>query len=243
MARRVVQFLVALSLVTQIALPGSFIQSGAQAFTGNAAPIGWIPTFLPPTNPQKLSDLEKAYLDVFSILKEDNACSRFYGGAPAISALNELFAKLHPTYLDRTIAIRMSGRTTMFQNNLTKFTFRVFDKAEINLSGAFYRSNGPSERRIPLVGGLQPNTRASRIVVLLHELGHMVHNVENKEQWLLPDDGTDQKLSINNTEMVLGVCRKDIDAIGRVNSAQLLLISGGSERSEQALVRAATPQL
>jgi|GEM_PF-1489005 len=243
MARRVVQFLVALSLVTQIALPGSFTQSGAKAFTVNNVPIGWAPTFLPPSNPEKLSDIEKAYLDVFSILKEDNDCSRFYGGAPAISALNELFAKLHPTYLDKTIAIRMSGRTTMFQSNMTKFTFRVFDKAEVNLAGAFYKGNGPYERRIPLVGGLQPNTRASRIVVLLHELGHMVHNVENREQWLLPDDGNNQTLSINNTELVLGVCRKDIDAIERVNSAQLLLNSGSSGRSEQALVRAATPQL
>jgi hypothetical protein len=243
MARRVVQFLVVLSLVTQIALPGSFIQSGAKAFTVNVPPLGWTPTFLPPSNPQKLNDLEKAYLDVFSILKEDNACSRYYGGAPAISALNELIAQLHPTYIDRTIAIRMSGRTTLFQSNLTKFSFRVFDKAEINLAGAFYKGNGPFERRIPLIGSLQPNTRASRIVVLLHELGHMVHNVENQGQWLLPDDGSDQKLSLDNTEVVLKVCRKDIDAIERVNSAQLLLNSGGAERSEQAVVRTAVSQL
>lgn len=171
-------------------------------------------------DPKKLSVLEKAYLDVFTILNEESSCSRFYGGPPAIAALNELVQKLQPTYLDRNVAIRMKGSMTIFQSYRTNFSFRVFDKVELNLEGAFYRSNTPGERRIPLIGKYQPNTRESRVVVLLHELGHMVRG-KNKT-WLFSDDGDDRSLSQKNSEIVIHACQDQIDAIGKLTPVQQL---------------------
>jgi hypothetical protein len=86
---------------------------------------------------RKLNDLDKAYLDAFTILRDDNACSRFYGGPSAIEALNELVRNLRPAYLEKHIAVRMSGQTTMFRNAVTGFSYRMFDKAELNMAGSF----------------------------------------------------------------------------------------------------------
>ncbi len=178
------------------------------------------PGVLTSTDPRKLNELDKAYLDAFTILRENNACSRLYGGPPAIEALNELVRQLRPTYLDQNIAIRMSGTTTVFQNNRNGFYFRMFQKAEINLGGPFYRGNSPWGRKIPLVGKFQPNTRETRIVVLLHELGHLVRTEDDR--WVLSDDGEDTNLSVKNTEYVVGVCRKELESIGKMTATEQL---------------------
>ena len=169
---------------------------------------------------RKLNDLDKAYIDVFTILREDNSCSRIYGGPAAIEALNELMLKLRPAYLDRNIAVRMSGETTMYRNAVTGFSFRMFEKAELNMAGSFYRSNAPSEHRIPLVADFQPNTRRTRVALLLHELGHLVRGTDKK--WVLLDDGRDLGLSVKNTEYIVDVCRKEIDFVSRMSVAQQL---------------------
>ena len=169
---------------------------------------------------RKLNDLDKAYLDAFTILRDDNACSRLYGGPVAIEALNELMRVARPSYLDRQIAVRMSGATTLYRNAVTGFSFRMFEKAEINKEGAFYRGNSPSQQRVPSVGRYQPNTRQTRVTLLLHELGHLVRGVD--KQWLLSDDGHDRELSEKNTMYILDVCRDDIEAVTRMTFAQQL---------------------
>jgi hypothetical protein len=169
---------------------------------------------------RKLNDLDKAYLDVFTILRGDNACSRLYGGPGAIEALNELMRVVRPAYLDRQIAVRMSGETTMYRNGATGFSFRMFEKAEINMLGSFYRGNTPSERRVPVVADFQPNTRRTRVALLLHELGHLVRRFDQK--WVLSDDGHDLELSAKNTVYVVDVCRKEIDAVTRMTATEQL---------------------
>lgn len=169
---------------------------------------------------ENLNDLERAYLDVYTILRDDNPCSRLYGGAAAIEALNEMVRVLRPAYIDRNIAVRMSGTTTMFRNASNGFSFRVFEKVEINKQGSFYRSNSPSEHRIPLVADYQPNTRKTRVALLLHELGHLVRGADKK--WVLSDDGNDIDLSIRNTEYVVDVCREEIEYVTRLTVAQQL---------------------
>lgn len=169
---------------------------------------------------RKLNELDKAYLDAYTILRDDNACSRLYGGPAAIEALNELVRTLRPAYIDRHIAVRMSGETTIFRNAVTGFSFRLFEKAEINLGGSFYRSNAPSERRVPLVADFQPNTRKTRVALLLHELGHLVPGPDGK--WLLKDDGDNLDLSVRNTEHVVDVCRDEIESVTRMTVAQQL---------------------
>lgn len=169
---------------------------------------------------RKLNELDKAYLDAYTILREDNACSRLYGGPVAIEALNELFRMVRPAYLERHIAVRMSGETTMYRNAITGFSFRMFEKAEINMAGSFYRGNSPSERRVPLVADFQPNTRKTRVALLLHELGHLVRGEDKK--WVLSDDGNDLELSEKNTQRVVEVCRKDIEAVTRMTVVEQL---------------------
>ena len=100
---------------------------------------------------RKLNELDKAYLDVYTILREENACSRIFGGPNSIEALNELVRTLRPAYLERHIAVRMSGETTLFRNAVSGFSYRMFEKAEINMTGSFYRSNTPSQHQVPLV--------------------------------------------------------------------------------------------
>ena len=169
---------------------------------------------------RKLNDLDKAYLDAFTILREDNACSRLYGGPVAIEALNELMRVVRPSYLDRNIAVRMSGATTLYRNAVTGFSFRMFEKAEINKEGSFYRGNMPSRERVPQVANYQPNTRQTRVALLLHELGHLVRGADKR--WLLLDDGHDRELSEKNTKYIVGVCRDDIEAVTRMTVAQQL---------------------
>jgi len=169
---------------------------------------------------RKLNDLDKAYLDAFTILRDDNSCSRLYGGTGAIEALNELMRVLRPAYLDRHIAVRMSGQTTIYRNAVSGFTFRMFEKAELNMVGSFYRGNTPTERRVPFVADFQPNTRRTRVALILHELGHLVRGADKK--WVLLDDGHDLELSARNTVLVVDACRDQIESVTRMKVAQQL---------------------
>lgn len=177
-------------------------------------------TLLASKDERRLNELEKAYLDAYTILRDDNACSRLYGGPAAIEALNEMVRVLRPAYLDRHIAVRMSGTTTMFRNGSSGFSFRMFQKAEINMLGSFYRSNTPSEHSIPRIADFQPNSRKTRVALLLHELGHLVRGTDKK--WVLSDDGNDMDLSVKNTEYVVDVCRDEIEHATRMTVAQQL---------------------
>ncbi len=169
---------------------------------------------------RKLNDLDKAYVDAFTILRDDNACSRMYGGPGAVQALNELMGILRPAYLDRSIAVRMSGITTMFRNAQTGFSYRMFAKAEINMNGSFYRGNTPLAGHVPMVADYQPNTRKTRVALLLHELGHLVRG--NDKKWVLSDDGNDLDLSAKNTEHVVKVCRDEIESVTNMTVAEEL---------------------
>ena len=180
------------------------------------APASLMPSALKTTDPRKFSPIDIAYLDTFTILSNDNQCSQFFGGRYAVSALTELVQHLKPKYFDGNITIRMSGDTTTFQSQATGFSFRMFDKAEVNLGGSFFRNNGRGS-----VSNLFPaNTRETRVVVLLHELGHLVRNA--KREWLLPDDGASAVLSLANTERVVSVCRQQIDSLSKVSVAEQL---------------------
>ena len=179
---------------------------------------GWspVPVALTSKDHKRLGLLDRAYLDAFTILNNENQCSQLFGGRFAISALNELVLQLKPRYLDKNIAIRMSGKITTFQNNRTGFSFRLFEKAEINLSSSFFRSS----EHFFVVSNLQPNTRETRVVVLLHELGHLVKSPENR--WVLPDDGKDSSLSLENTRQVISVCREQIESLSKLGTEQQL---------------------
>jgi hypothetical protein len=178
------------------------------------------PILLQAKDPKKLTALERAYLDVFSILSEDNSCSRFYGGLPATVALTAMVGKLRLTYFDPHIAIRMKGETTIFQDARTGFSFRLFSTAEVNSGGSFYRGNSLYEARLPLIAHFPPNTKEARATILLHELGHLVRTADSL--WLLKDDGTDFDQSRKNTDVVLKFCREQILALDNQSPGEKL---------------------
>ena len=177
---------------------------------------------LPFAGLRKPTLVEKAYLDAYTILKEDNSCSRFYSGPSAISALNQLVRNLTPTYFNRAIALRMRGTTISVQDNRTGRYYRLFEKAEVNLNGAFYKGNSwVSGPRTPPIGYFQPNTREARVTILLHELGHLLTKPD--KDWVLPDDGADPEISRQNTNRVIDACRDQIEALSHLSFEQELV--------------------
>lgn len=179
------------------------------------------PLALTSSDPQKFGLVDLAYLDAFTILIGDNPCSRLFGGPHATSALTELVRQLQPRYLDSKIAIRMSGPITTVQSNATGFSFRLFEKVELNLAGSFFRTRG-SDRKFSISPTYAPNTRQTRVVVLLHELGHLVKTADRR--WVLADDGNNPGLSLRNTEQIVSVCRNDIDRLSSLTPAQELAL-------------------
>ena len=181
--------------------------AGAHASSEDSPDPGWknstpAPLALPRAG--GLTELQKAYLDTYSILSQDNACSNFFGGPGAIDALNGLTQRLQPTFLGKDIAVRMKGKIeTVTTTN--GFWYRLFQKAEINLNGPFYQGNLlPGREIIPNIGKFSPNTREARVTVLLHELGHLV--LTRNGSSLLPDDGDNPLISRENTERIIAVC-------------------------------------
>ncbi|MCA1634348.1 MAG: hypothetical protein LC802_11815 [Acidobacteria bacterium] len=162
---------------------------------------------------EKLAD-EESYMDVYHILKEENSCSRFFGGsAGALEAFNDFARQLRKKALgDGALAIRMKGRYTIYRNNLTGASFRLFEEAAIN-------SNGPFFIRIPFaqaarvhIGRFLIPSRGARALTLLHELGHLVRGADG--EWLLPNDGGDRRLSERNTREVEGRCLEQLMTLG-----------------------------
>jgi hypothetical protein len=146
-----------------------------------------------------------------SILKDDNSCSRFYGGPAAIEVLNRLTQQLVPARFDNYIGLRMMGVTRLAQNHSTRISYRLFEKVELNLNGPFYKGNTVGAQVVPSVGIFQPNTRAARATILLHELGHLIRL--SGDQFLLRDDGNSDAYSRENTSRVISVCFNEINEL------------------------------
>ncbi|MBC7930688.1 MAG: hypothetical protein H7Z38_08975 [Rubrivivax sp.] len=161
---------------------------------------------------EKFAD-KAAYADVFHMLKDDNSCSRFFGGPNrAVEVFNQLARQLRSKSLGAdSIAIRMSGKYTKFYGALTGASYRLFEEAAIN-------SNGPFAMRVPVpwlarrqIGRFPAQTRQARALILLHELGHLIEGADGK--WLLPNDGDDAGLSDQNTRTVEAHCVRQVLAL------------------------------
>lgn len=174
--------------------------------------------FAVPTPLAKLSGdpvFKQAYADVYSILSTDNGCSRFYGGAArAAYVFNQLAATFKSGRVGgNSVAGQMSGEVTHITHAPTGLKFRLFEKAVLNTSGAFYRRQGAkSDERVPRIGGYAPDTREARVLILLHELGHIVRGEGGV--WLLGDDGDDAEASERNTNLVEERCGAQLRALG-----------------------------
>jgi hypothetical protein len=189
---------------------------------GQPAPAALeLPALVPPTlllpAPLPLRDKIKlyraAYLDTYHILSTPNACSEFFGGRVALVALNDLAGQLTTrTFADTRIGMLMTGPTTIVHLNSTGQTYRLFAQVAVNRNGSFFQDNfSTTHGDVPRVGRFAPNTRPARVLILLHELAHLIRRAD--QQWLIPNDGLDEALSRRNTALVAAVCGAELTAL------------------------------
>jgi hypothetical protein len=188
---------------------------------GSGDYVTWSPPPVAPLSPAEPLDAEAleladvgSYVDVYRILREENSCSRFFGGpVRSVHAFNNFARKLRLKYLDqRGVAIRMSGGFVIYHDQRTGARFRLFEESVINTRGPFFTSAapGPLPSRM-LVGRFPVPGKGARALTLLHELGHLVRSPEGG--WLLPNDGGDQRLSERNTREVEERCLEQLMAL------------------------------
>lgn len=157
------------------------------------------------------SPLDQAYQDAISILTKNNSCSRFFGGPNAAEEVLSRLATQVQIHLlrDSQTGIEMSGIFTYFEQTEKHAGYRLFAAATINTRGPFLKAKVfPAEPYVPPVGSFLPNTREARVLMLLHELGHLVRGQNGS--WLIPDDGDSSKLSSQNTALIESQCKAQI---------------------------------
>ena len=158
--------------------------------------------------------LESVYYNTLSILSTSNRCSDFFGGSAAsMEVFTRLMGQVRKDTLSSTVAMRMHGYTTNGEDARTGARYRIFSKVSINTNGPFYkRKTFNSERSVFGVGSFGPNTREVRVLILLHELGHVMRGKDG--DWLLPDDGGNEEISRNNSRKIEAVCGDLIKSLG-----------------------------
>jgi hypothetical protein len=162
---------------------------------------------------RRLTLIDKAYLDAHAILRENNSCSRFFGG-PRISTivLNSLYLRLETSLIENHVGISMNGTFTFVTDAETGVSYRLFKKALVNLTGPFYRSaNYKSQSFFQRIGHYLANTREARVLMLLHELGHLLPGPDGR--WLLPDDGNNHVQVAINTATIMSKCSEQIKSL------------------------------
>ncbi len=182
--------------------------------TRSVDPIERSRTVLPPASALVLEDkvLESVYYNALAILSTNNRCSDFFGGSSAsIEVFSRLMGQVRKDYWAPSVAMRMHGNTVNAEDARTRARYRLFTKVSINANGAFYRrALFRSEQTVPGVGSFRPNTREVRLLILLHELGHMIRGLDGN--WLLPDDGGNESLSRDNSRKIEKVCGDQIES-------------------------------
>ncbi|HEV2861703.1 MAG TPA: hypothetical protein VGX48_11895 [Pyrinomonadaceae bacterium] len=158
--------------------------------------------------------LRGAYLDAYRILRGENPCSAFYGGAAAsLAVLNRMVGAVRKEALEEAgVGMRMSGEVTYYKDTRTGAQFRLFGNMTLNSRGIFYdrtRFRAPRGRGDPVL--LKSDVRQMRVVVLLHELAHLVEGRDGR--WLIPNDGGDGRQSLLNTRAVMERCGSHVKSL------------------------------
>lgn len=203
-------------------------QASAPAFLGDecshdfadlaSSTVEASPTMPLPSAPPSLISQDKvlgsAYYDTVAILTSKNPCSDFFGGPDSVDIFNELVSRIRKDVLSVGIGMRMSGSVTTIHDARTKMNYRLFEKVSLNSRGPFYRNKAAVwEPTVPKVGNFQPNTQEARVLILLHELGHVTKGANG--QWLLPNDGKDEGLSRANSYKIEQVCGDELQSLSK----------------------------
>ena len=205
--------LTALLITTEIAAANVRADAQQKAFyrivkSNNAVSSGM--EFTPAAH-KGVEPLEQAFRDAISILSKNNSCSRFFGDTKTTEEVLRRLAIQFQLHLlrDSRTGIEMSGDFTFFDQTEKHGGYRLFAAATINTAGPFFKAKiFPAEPYVPPVGSFLPNTREARVLMLLHELAHLVKGQNGN--WLIPDDGNAPALSKRNTEVIESQCREQI---------------------------------
>lgn len=164
------------------------------------------------STPITITPLDRAFLDARTILDQSNACSQFFG-TEATHVLTELSKRIEKRASnDHGIAFVMSGPFVTFVNGKNGALYRLFETAEVNMNGPFYKSRVfMTDPFVPHIGSFPPNTRQARVLILLHELAHLIEGSDGK--WLIPDDGGNLYRSRSNTRIVESKCGRQLRAL------------------------------
>jgi hypothetical protein len=164
--------------------------------------------------PARPTLVDKAYADAYTILSGNNSCSDFFGGPRlATVVLNALRLRLETALMQSSaVGIIMSGQIISATDAGTGLAYRLFKKAQVNLTGPFFRSaNNQSQIFFRSIGRYPANTRKARVLMLLHELGHLVPGANGG--WLLPDDAGDHVQVYVNTDTVMARCGEQLESL------------------------------
>lgn len=170
-----------------------------------------------------VAPLEQALQDAIRILSKNNSCSRFYGDTMAARQVLWRLAGQFQIHLlrDSRTGIEMSGNFTYFDQTEEHAGYRLFAAATINSHGPFFKAKVfPAEPYVPHVGMFFPNTREARVLMLLHELGHLIKGANGR--WLIPDDGNSPALSKQNTALIESQCREQILTLSQRAEGQIV---------------------
>jgi hypothetical protein len=164
--------------------------------------------------------LAAAYFSTLRILSTANGCSLFFGGpAASASVFKQMFGKVNKGVFATPVGIQMSGQTTNISNAIFGMEYRLFDKVTINSHGPFYRERfSRSGQRFPRTATFEANTNEVRVLMLLHELGHVMKGGDG--HWLLPDDGKDEGISRLNSQKIRDVCGEQIKALQKYETGR-----------------------
>ena len=163
---------------------------------------------------QSLSQLDQALLDAADVLERDSGCASFYRNPrAALTVLISLVDRLHIEPMANVqVGVKMSGRFTNHVEPETGISFRLFQHSALNLDGPFFRTKEFAKSyRLQAIGSYGPNTREARLLMLLHELGHLMTDADGA--WLLPDDGNDAEQSKRNSLIIEARCREQLSAL------------------------------
>jgi len=85
-----------------------------------------------------LSPVDRAYLDVRTLLVQQGPCSEFFGGKTVEKVVEELLVELREErFSDARIGVRMSGSVSLFDDSEKGLSYRLFEIAKVNTQGHF----------------------------------------------------------------------------------------------------------
>jgi len=198
----------------------------AAAIIGTLALIAWscAPNVIATASslPPAPGLLEEAFTSVGLILEDGGRCSKFFCGSAgerpnadelALATIRSI-AKIGP-YPGRSavgIAQLPPIRISVPSMN-SSYQIRIATTMLVNEKGPFFRGTDPQTLRpFPDIGGYRTGTREARIVMILHEMAHVIRANPSGAPLLIPDDNEDDGAGVSrdNSNVIRRECGGEI---------------------------------